>query len=211
MLRLDDDLTDLYRRAEGDPDLAWITAGAGRMLRAPTVFEDVVKTICTTNCSWSATQRMVGAIVGQLGEQAADSAHRAFPSARAMAAAGEAWYVEVARAGYRARSFRELADAEASGQLDLAALDAAPDDEAAERFLALRGVGPYAAAHLLLVRGHASRVVYDSWTRPTTARLLGKAALTDAQIARRFRRYGPWAGLAHWLFLTRDWVDAPPV
>jgi hypothetical protein len=25
-------------------------------------------------------------------------------------------------------------------------------------------------------------------------------------IARRFRRYGPWAGRAFWLLLTRDWV-----
>jgi hypothetical protein len=25
-------------------------------------------------------------------------------------------------------------------------------------------------------------------------------------ITRRFRRYGPWAGLAFWLMLTRDWV-----
>ena len=29
---------------------------------------------------------------------------------------------------------------------------------------------------------------------------------TDAQIQRRFRRYGVDAGLAFWLFVTRDWV-----
>jgi hypothetical protein len=28
-----------------DVELGWCVAGAGRMLRAPTVFEDVVKTI----------------------------------------------------------------------------------------------------------------------------------------------------------------------
>jgi hypothetical protein len=28
----------------GDGDLAWCATGAGRMLRAPTVFEDVAKT-----------------------------------------------------------------------------------------------------------------------------------------------------------------------
>ena len=28
----------------------------------------------------------------------------------------------------------------------------------------------------------------------------------DASIERRFRRYGPFAGLAFWLFVTRDWV-----
>ena len=56
MLRLDDDLSPFYARAAGDPDLAWAAAGAGRMLRSPTVFEDLVKTICTTNCTWSAAR-----------------------------------------------------------------------------------------------------------------------------------------------------------
>jgi hypothetical protein len=46
MFRLDEDLSDFYELV-GDDDLAWCALGAGRMLRAPTVFEDVVKTICT--------------------------------------------------------------------------------------------------------------------------------------------------------------------
>ncbi len=47
MLRLDADLSGFYEVAAQDPDLAWATEGAGRMVRSPTVFEDVVKTICT--------------------------------------------------------------------------------------------------------------------------------------------------------------------
>jgi N-glycosylase/DNA lyase len=46
ILRLDADLSGFYEAAAGDPDLAWVTRGAARMLRSPTVFEDVVKTIC---------------------------------------------------------------------------------------------------------------------------------------------------------------------
>ena len=56
--------------AAADPELAWVTSGAGRMIRSPTVFEEVVKTICTTNCTWSATIRMVSALVEHLGEPA---------------------------------------------------------------------------------------------------------------------------------------------
>ena len=63
VLRLDEDLSRFYALAAADPDLAWATAGAGRMLRSPTVFVDVFKTSCTTNCSWAATERMVGALV----------------------------------------------------------------------------------------------------------------------------------------------------
>jgi N-glycosylase/DNA lyase len=47
MFRLDEDLSPFYAVARDDPTLAWAASGAGRMLRSPTVFEDVVKTICT--------------------------------------------------------------------------------------------------------------------------------------------------------------------
>ena len=44
MFRLDEDLSGFYRllQEDGEP---WGALGAGRMLRAPTVFEDVVKTM----------------------------------------------------------------------------------------------------------------------------------------------------------------------
>jgi 3-methyladenine DNA glycosylase/8-oxoguanine DNA glycosylase len=45
VLNLDEDLSSFYEAAAKDPDLAWATAGAGRMLRSPSVFEEVVKTI----------------------------------------------------------------------------------------------------------------------------------------------------------------------
>ena len=45
MFRLDEDLSAFYSMVREDAELAWCAQGAGRMLRAPTVFEDVVKTI----------------------------------------------------------------------------------------------------------------------------------------------------------------------
>lgn len=44
LLRLDENLAPFYEVAKKDPDLAWAANGAGRMLRSPTVFEEVVKT-----------------------------------------------------------------------------------------------------------------------------------------------------------------------
>jgi len=44
MFRLDEDLSGFYAVVGGDAELGWCAGGAGRMLRAPTVFEDVVKT-----------------------------------------------------------------------------------------------------------------------------------------------------------------------
>ncbi len=207
LLRLDADLSAFYAVAAADPDLDWAAAGAGRLLRSPTVFEDVVKTVCTTNCAWSATVRMTTALVDNLGLEAPDG-RRAFPAPAAMAEAGEAFYRDAVRAGYRGAYLRSLAESVAKGRLDLEAFDdpELSDDEVAERLLALPGCGPYATAHMMMLLGRYSRLVLDSWTRPTYARLRGRKA-GDRTIERRFRRYRDYAGLAFWLYLTRDWVE----
>src|SRR5262249_34077626 len=86
MLRLDDEIADFYSAMSEHPEFRWIaTAGAGRLLRSPTVFEDLVKTICTTNCSWALTDKMVTGLVNELGAESNDG-HRAFPTPEAMAA-----------------------------------------------------------------------------------------------------------------------------
>lgn len=219
ILRLDEDLSEFYELVRDDPDLSWVAGGAGRLMRSQTVFEDVVKTICTTNCTWSATVRMVNAIVEHLGEPAAGAPPegpfgRAFPTPTAIATAPESFYRDVARAGYRGAYLGSLAESVASGELDLEELalaspDELPDEEVAARLLALPGVGPYAAAHVMMLVGRYSRLVLDSWTRPKFASLNGGKPVKDTSIERRFKRYGRYAGLAFWLFLTRDWVAEP--
>jgi N-glycosylase/DNA lyase len=220
VLRLDQDLSVFYGRLRDDPDLAWAAAGAGRMLRSPTVFEDVVKTICTTNCAWGATVRMVDALVTTLGEPALGGdgpRTNAFPTPAAMAAQPESFYRDVVRAGYRGAYLRSLAGSVADGDLDLeafaaATIDEIPDAELEATLLALPGVGPYAAAHIMMMLGRHSRLILDSWTRPTYARLAGRRRpVADRTIERRFRRYGDFAGLAFWLYVTSDWAERTPV
>ncbi|MGA8207650.1 MAG: Fe-S cluster assembly protein HesB [Candidatus Dormiibacterota bacterium] len=208
VLRLDEDLSRFYEQAATDPDLAWVTEGGGRMLRSPTVFEDVVKTVCTTNCAWSATERMVGALVQHLGSADPGGRH-AFPSAQSMAEADDAFYRLQVRAGYRGAYLKALATQVADGEIDLEALNdpELPDAEAEARLRALPGVGPYSAAHIMLTGlGRYGLLVLDSWTRPTFARLSGHKA-SDRAIHRRFRRYGKYQGLAFWLYVTRHWLE----
>ena len=211
ILRLDADLSGFYEAARQDPALSWVAAGAGRMLRSPTVFEDVVKTVCTTNCAWGATVRMVTALVSELGIEAPDG-RRTFPTPAAMADAGDDLYRDVVRAGYRGPYLRSLAADVAAGTRDLEALNdpELPDDEVAARLLALPGCGTYATAHMMMLLGRYSRLILDSWTRPKYARVNGRKA-ADRTIERRFRRYREYAGLAFWLYLTRDWVEEVPV
>jgi 3-methyladenine DNA glycosylase/8-oxoguanine DNA glycosylase len=179
------------------------------------VFEDVVKTICTTNCAWGATVRMVNALVSSLGEPTIGGdgpLTNAFPTPSAMATAPASFYRDVVRAGYRGAYIIELARRVDAGEVDLEAMasstaDDRTDDDIERELLDLPGVGPYAAAHIMMTIGRNSRLILDSWTRPTYARLVGRKRVADGAIVRRFRRYGPHAGLAFWLFLTRDWVE----
>ena len=71
MFRLDEDLRRFYTlcRKRGAP---WtqVTRGLGRLLRSPNLFEDIVKTICTTNIQWSGTRRIVAGLVNEFGELA---------------------------------------------------------------------------------------------------------------------------------------------
>lgn len=84
-LRLTEDFTDFYRETQCSPKYQWIAkVKAGRMLRAPSVFEDVVKMICTTNCNWALTEIMVENLVGEFGKSF-DDLRKSFPSPEALA------------------------------------------------------------------------------------------------------------------------------
>jgi N-glycosylase/DNA lyase len=214
MFALDDDLSSFYARIEHDGELRFAAAGVGRLLRSPTAFEDIVRTICTTNCAWSATERMIEALVAHLGTAAAGVQTdgwrgRAFPTPAQIADADDHFFRDVARAGYRGEYLRSFARSVAREGLDVEAWRTAPrselsDEELEQLLLALPGVGPYAAAHAMMLFGRSSRLVLDSWTRPRYAELMGKRKIADKTIVRRFKPYGDRAGLAFWLLLWKS-------
>ncbi|HET7825123.1 MAG TPA: Fe-S cluster assembly protein HesB [Anaeromyxobacter sp.] len=223
-LALDEDLGAFRRaaaaleseRAAGRkelPDLRWALArGAGRLLRSPTVFEDAVKTLCTTNCTWAVTRGLVTRLCELLGEPA-PLGGRTFPSAAAMARVPERFYRDEIRAGYRAPFLAALARDVASGELDLEALRDTPEptDAVARRLLEIPGFGPYAAEHLLRLLGRHGHLALDSWTRAKLARLRGRRRIPgDRAIRRWYAPYGEWAGLAMWLEVTADWHGERP-
>ncbi|HEX8953239.1 MAG TPA: Fe-S cluster assembly protein HesB, partial [Polyangia bacterium] len=209
MLRLDEDLAPLYALTDGDARLGYARAhGVGRMLRAPTAYEDVIKMLLTTNCSWSLTRVMVGRLVESLGEPAPSGA-RAFPTPAAMAKKGEKFYRDVVRAGYRAPHLAKIARDVAKGRIDPEAWRSPTvDDEALRKeLLALPGIGPYAADNLLRLLGHYGYLGLDSWCRGKLKRLYPRIRDVDRFAARRYRPFGAFAGLAMWLDLTKDWHE----
>jgi N-glycosylase/DNA lyase len=210
MFRLDDEMDSFYETVSRESDFSWIAAeGAGRLLRSPTVFEDLVKMMCTTNCSWALTETMVGGLVNELGRES-DDGRKSFPAAAVMAEKKEKFYRDKIRAGYRAPYLVELAQRVASGELEVESwlkLDL-PHEQFLKELKRVKGVGNYAAENLLKLLGRYDGLALDSWARAHFAksRNNGRAA-SDKKIARYYSRFDSWRGLALLCDMTRHWLD----
>jgi 3-methyladenine DNA glycosylase/8-oxoguanine DNA glycosylase len=213
MLGLDQDFSGFYALARQEPKLAQVEEKAqGRLLRCSTLFEDVVKTILTTNTTWSGTIRMVDALVSLYGSPLpSDPARRAFPTPEDLVSTDAEALRTQARLGYRAPYVLALARSVASGDLDLEALRTGrtgggrelPTPELRSQLLALQGVGPYAAACLLMILGRYDFVPVDSWAlKLVSHEWHGGQPVGRAEVEAAFARWGTWQGLAFWFW---DW------
>lgn len=180
VLALDDDLSELWAACDRVPSLGWVRpAGAGRVLRAPTAFEDLVGTLASTNTSYAATRRRVAGLVGE----------GSFPTPAEVRALGEA-RLRALGWGYRAPHLVALAAADLERWRD----PAVPDDEVLAGLRALPGFGPFAAATALPLLGCRPRpLVLDGWLR----------ARAGDGVAERLAPMGRWAGTGLWLEVTR--------
>jgi len=210
MLRLDDDLQSFYLAVAADPEFAWIAVeGAGRLLRSPTVFEDLVKMLCTTNCSWALTEKMVTGLVNEVGRQTSDG-RKSFPTAEALAEKSEKFFRDQIRAGYRAPYLQELAQRVASGSLNVESwlTSELPLNELLKEMKSVKGVGDYAAENLLKLIGRYDGLALDSWTRAQFARARNRGrAASDKKISRFYAGFRSWRGLVLWCDMTRHWLD----
>jgi len=210
ILRLDDDLEDFYRTVSGDERLSWIgEVNAGRLLRSPNVWEDLVKTICTTNCSWALTRKMVENLVEKLGEPTSDGRH-AFPTAETMAGQTAEYYRDEIRAGYRSPYFAELAENVASGKLDVESwIDSdLPTPDLKKELKKVKGVGDYAAENMLKLLGRFDGLALDSWLRGQFYKTHNNGrSCSDKKIEKFYSRFADWQGLVIWCDMTEQWFS----
>ena len=207
MLGLDMDFSAFYAASRREPKLFQAEKLArGRVLRSPTLFEDVVKTILTTNTLWSATKRMNLNLINQY-SSALDrgTEKRAFPNPAEIAASSPEVLREAVRVGYRAPSIHELAVRVASGELDLESLKVSdlPTLELRKELLKIKGIGPYAAANLLMILGRGDFIPVDSWAMKLVSHEWHDGEpVTPKQVEQHFEEWGEFKGLAYWFW---DW------
>jgi 3-methyladenine DNA glycosylase/8-oxoguanine DNA glycosylase len=207
-LRMDEDFTPFHLTAQRFPRYRWIArAHAGRLLRAPTVFEDTVKMICTTNCTWALTKVMVTRLVETFGDRYGDGLY-GFPQPATIAASSESVLRSTCKTGYRAPYILALAQDVASGKLPIEQWRSSTltTEELFRQLLTVKGVGPYAAGNILKLLGRYDELGLDSWVRSQYARIHHKGRrVKDSTIQKAYARLGPWRGLFFWLEMTRDW------
>ena len=206
--RLDEGMDEFHARARKHPGFRWVTKRrAGRMLRSQTVFEDVVKMMCTTNCSWALTTVMITNACRKLGSPAAEGEY-GFPAPEALAGSSEKFIRKEIRAGYRAPYLLEFSRRVASGALhpELWRDSALPTPELFEEVRSVKGIGPYAAGNILKLLGRYDYLGIDSWCRKRFSELHGNGRRhSDRRIEKFYADFGKWRGLFFWMDMTKDW------
>jgi len=203
MLRLDENLQPFYAicKKRGGP---WIrfSAGSGYLLRSPAVFEDLVKVICTINIQWGGTKRMVRELVEAFGSPfPPDASLRAFPTPKEIAAVSEKEFNRRVKLGYRSGYVYELSSRIARGELDIGVFmeQAASTEEIKKRLLAVKGVGKYAAASMLMLLGRYDQIPVDTVFRAfMKAKYFQNEDYDEGKALSKYDEWGKWKYLAYW-------------
>ncbi|HEU4754847.1 MAG TPA: Fe-S cluster assembly protein HesB [Armatimonadota bacterium] len=205
MLALDEEFSEFHALCAGEPGLRHAAGrGQGRILRSPTVWEDVVKTLFSVNTTWGQTVGMTRNLVELCGEPHA-AGDRCFPEPAAVAAVPVDDLQRVCRVGYRAEPLSRLARGIVEGRIDLEGLKdrSLPTAEVEARLRALRGIGPYAAANVLMLLGHYDHLPVDSWFRDTVrGAWFGGRETHDRDLVAAFDRFRPYRTLVYRFY---DW------
>ena len=180
-------------------EAALIAAGAGRLLRGSTFYEDFVKTVLTVNTSWSGTCRMSAALVAEPGGGA-------FPTPDMVLDYGETRLRERAKLGFRAPTVV----AATRRMLDDGAIDrdghGHPDQFDHDYLTSFKGIGPYAAAHCRMLLHDFSRIPIDS---VVVAHLRERHATTPAEFIAARAECGEYLGLGYRLMRLREKFAVP--
>ncbi|MBI5877806.1 MAG: hypothetical protein HZB53_09160 [Chloroflexi bacterium] len=206
MLMLDADFSEFYALTDREPKLAHCRVKAqGRYLRSPSIWEDIVKVMMTTNIQWGGTKRLVTALVDRYGAPlASDPARKAFPLPATIARSRETTLRKLG-IGYRAPYLLQLARGVTAGAIDLDSLAdrARPTEQVRKSLLVLPGIGPYAAAMMLGILGRYDYIGVDTEAVSNVSKgfYAGKP-VGPKEVEAVFGRWGAYKMLAYWFW---DW------
>lgn len=198
MFCLDWQVQNFYDFLRDYPGYEWVEQQQhGRMLVAPTVWEELVKTLFTTNTTWAQTKGMCARLCPP---------GAVFPTAEQIAAESLDSLSARLRAGYRTAYLHTLAEQVASGKLDVESWynGGMTSAEVYQAVRSIKGFGDYAAGTLLRLLGYFDRLAIDTVARAAFKRITGGEAAADKAIQAYYAQFGDWRGLALWMDCIRS-------
>jgi N-glycosylase/DNA lyase len=208
-LGLEEDLAPFYSMLEAYPEFRWVAEiGAGRSVRSPTVFEDIVKTICTTNASWALTKGITRRLCEKLGDPFDGESHT-FPTPKQMALTTDEFMRREIKSGYRSPYLVELAQRVVNGDLDVESWSSSPSDSASlkREVMGIKGVGNFASDNILKLLGRYDFLALDSWMRKRFSVVHGGGeVVSDDEIEEFYVPFGGWRGLVMQLDMTKEYL-----
>ena len=200
MLALKRDTAVIRRLAAATSDdyLSLVTSGVGRILIAPTAWENAAKTLFTTNCSWALTRKMAEKICSEAFTTPAPSGRFPFPSPAEVNRFSADDLKGLISAGYRAPYLKALAHYFADhSELEAALINGdLTHAEATRKITALKGFGEYARIHLMTLMGFYGEIPVDSVVRSYMKSVHGVEDVPSFLEA----QYGDWGAHRWWKF-----------
>src|SRR5690606_35108531 len=157
----------------------------------------------------SLTKKMVENLVGSLGEETVGG-KKAFPTPQAMAEKDEGFYRGEIKAGYRSPYFVEIAEAVTAGEVDPESWlnSELSTEELKKEIKQIKGIGDYAAEHMLKLLGRYDGLALDSWIRAEFYKKHNREKpCADSRIHKHYKKYGRWRGLVLWCDMTQRWFE----
>jgi hypothetical protein len=210
-LSLEADTRPLMEKAEkiGPEYARLVRKGAGRLLRAPTLWEDAAKTLFTTNCTWALTQKMCSALCTEKFARPAPSGACPFPHPETLAAYLPDRLKELAPVGYRARYLTALAESFAKDPFLKNLESNGHDYHIADRMVrSFPGFADYGCAHLLVLAGYFEKIPVDT-TVVSFLKKNHRVRKPQSFIARHYRKWGKdrwWGYKLDRMIAKQNWI-----
>ena len=179
----------------GEDYVRLIENGAGRMLHAPTLWEDAAKTLFTTNCSWSLTKKMCESACSERFSKPAPSGRYSFPSAETLSEYSAQTIGELIPVGYRADYLIELSKRFSEDPFLGGIESNGYNYKSAYKYVIdSKGFGNYACNHLLVLAGYYDRIPVDT----VVVSYLKKNYRVRKPESFIKRKYGKWGEYMFW-------------
>ncbi|GAA0358585.1 hypothetical protein GCM10008932_09130 [Alkalibacterium iburiense] len=201
IFRLEEDFDDFYALSQELGELHHLSKGRkGRLLRSPTLFEDVVKVILTTNTRWSQTIAMSHNLVTHLGEPVKTDSQKSwntFPTPDCILEAGETYLKEHIRVGYRSAYLVDAATKALDHTFDLESFK--QSHENSTELKTIKGVGPYAFNTLSMLLGKYDSLPIDSeYRKHVLEKYFGGEIPSKKEFESVYDKWGDYKYLAYW-------------